>query len=392
MALVTETSLSTITTLETVESLDALAGQWKRAGRRRAVSQPPVVGDLVETLRRLPALFCAALRNSADQLIGLAPWYIERVPGSGRVVRFLGSGAVCSDYLSLLCLPGYEEEVARQFVSWLTGPAARDWDQLEFTGVAHDDPAMPLLVEHLSADGQLSEQRLDCQCWRTQLPPDWASFLAGLSASRRQRTRMLLRRNVDQGRIVLRRVETAEDLAYAFPLLVDLHQKRRRSLGQEGCFACPQFSDFHRDVSRRFLAAGKLRMLWLELAGQPIAVEYGFVGGDTIYYYQGGFDPTAADEQPGWLCFSASLRLAIDEGYRAYDFLRGDESYKASWRGVASDAAISRFRTRIFRTVAACSLVVDTRRQTAARSCKAARRKAENACGEFVLTAGAVAR
>jgi CelD/BcsL family acetyltransferase involved in cellulose biosynthesis len=233
--------------------------------------------------------------------------------------------------LSLLCLPGYEAEVARRFATWLTGPAARDWDQLEFTGVAHDDPAMQLLIEHLSADGQLSDQRFDFQCWRTQLPPDWDSFLAGLSSSRRQRTRMLLRRSVDQGRIVLREVATAEDLAHAFPILVDLHQKRRQSLGQEGCFACPQFSDFHRDVSRRFLAAGKLRMLWLERAGQPIAVEYGFVGGDTVYYYQGGFDPAAADERPGWLCIGASLRRAIDEGYCAYDFLRGDESYKASW-------------------------------------------------------------
>jgi CelD/BcsL family acetyltransferase involved in cellulose biosynthesis len=72
-------------------------------------------------------------------------------------------------------------------------------------------------------------------------------------------------------------------------------------------------------------------MLSLELAGRPIAVEYGFVGNDTIYYYQGGFDPAASDERPGWLCFSVSLRRAIDEGYRAYDFLRGDESYKASW-------------------------------------------------------------
>ena len=66
-----------------------------------------------------------------------------------------------------------------------------------------------------------------------------------------------------------------------------------------------------------------------------MAAEYGFVGDDTIYYYQGGFEPELADESPGWLSLAASLRLAIDQGYRSYDFLRGDESYKSSWRTVA---------------------------------------------------------
>ena len=333
MAIAVETFLPTITTLETAESLDALAGSWNALSAEVPFRSHEWLTNWWRhyggSSRRL---FVVALRDSAGQLIGLAPWYIERVPGSGRVVRFLGSGVVCSDYLSLLCLPGHEGEVARHLASWLTDAAARDWDQLEFSGVAHDDGALPSLIEHLAADGQLTDQRLDCHCWRTELPADWEGFLAGLSSSRRQRTRTLLRRSIDSGRVALREVENVEDLEYAFPLLIDLHQKRRRSLGQAGCFANRQFTDFHREVSRAMLAAGTLRMLWLELAGHPIAVEYGFVGGKTIYYYQGGFDPAAADDRPGWLCFGASLRRAIEQGYQAFDFLRGDESYKGSWR------------------------------------------------------------
>jgi CelD/BcsL family acetyltransferase involved in cellulose biosynthesis len=120
-----------------------------------------------------------------------------------------------------------------------------------------------------------------------------------------------------------------------FDVLVELHQKRRRSLSQRGCFASPRFTAFHREMTATLLASGRLRMLWTELDGRPVAAEYGFVGGQTVYYYQGGFEPELADQQPGWLSFAASLKLAIEEGYRCYDFLRGDESYKASWRATA---------------------------------------------------------
>ena len=79
------------------------------------------------------------------------------------------------------------------------------------------------------------------------------------------------------------------------------------------------------------MAAGKLRLSWLELDGAPIAIEYSFTGGDTVYYYQGGFDPAVSKLGPGWLMTALSMRAAIAEGYRYFDFLRGDEPYKASW-------------------------------------------------------------
>src|SRR5689334_16875303 len=37
------------------------------------------------------------------RLAGVAPWYLEATPLGGRVLRFLGSGEVCSDYMSVLC-------------------------------------------------------------------------------------------------------------------------------------------------------------------------------------------------------------------------------------------------------------------------------------------------
>jgi CelD/BcsL family acetyltransferase involved in cellulose biosynthesis len=127
-------------------------------------------------------------------------------------------------------------------------------------------------------------------------------------------------------------VQSPHDLAEAWGILVDLHQRRRQSLGEPGCFASPTFHDFHREVAERLLARGQLRLSWLDLDGAPAAAEYHFAGSDATYAYQGGVDPNRLDEEPGRLSTILCLRAAIEEGHQWFDFLRGDEPYKAHWR------------------------------------------------------------
>jgi CelD/BcsL family acetyltransferase involved in cellulose biosynthesis len=280
-------------------------------------------------------LFTLLVFDDQQRLVGIAPWYVSRSRRRGRVVRFLGSGEVCSDYLTVLAEPELAELVAERIAQWLTTEGAPHWDLLDLTGVEASDAMIASLERGLAARGHRVERQPDMSCWRAALPGAWAPFLATLSKARRERTRALLRRAIDSGRAVVHQVHTESDLERAFAILVDLHQKRRRSLSQTGCFVSQRFTGFHREMAGRFLAGGHLRMLWIELEGRPVVVEYSFVGGETVYYYQGGFEPELADESPGWLGLAVSLKLAIEQGYRSYDFLRGDESYKVSWRAAA---------------------------------------------------------
>ncbi len=276
-------------------------------------------------------LFVLAVRDARGDLVGLAPWYLNQSRGRGRVLRWLGSGEVCSDYLTIFCRPSCERHVAKSLAQWLSSAEAGAWDLIELTGVDAADGTVANLYKRLERNGYVVHRQSDTSCWRATLPDDWDQYLATLSKSRRERARQLVRRGFDAGRAVLRLAESQADVRVGFEILVDLHQKRRRSLSQVGCFASRQFTALHREVAERMFHAGLLRLLWIELHGRPVAVEYSLIGGDTVYYYQGGFDPALADERPGWLSFAASLKLAIDEGYRHFDFLRGDESYKASW-------------------------------------------------------------
>ena len=269
--------------------------------------------------------------EEAGRPVGIAPWYIARSGKEGRVLRSLGSGEVCTEYQTLLTLPGREIEVATAVAEWLDTTGAEHWDLLHIPASEAGDPAVHSLTEEFARRNHLTHVRPAMSCWRAGLAADWETFLKQLSSSRRARIRQLTRKYFDTGRVVTRAPASDAELDRGFRRMVELHQKRRHSLGQPGCFVSSAFLRFHEEVSRRFFSLNMLRLLWTELDNRPIAAEYALIGGETIFYYQTGLDPEARQDDPGWLGMIGSVQRAIGEGYRWFDFLRGDESYKTSW-------------------------------------------------------------
>lgn len=315
-------------------SWDWLATWWRHYGEVAANNQ--AAGE-----RRLNVLAVYVGAESREQgagskenqLIGIAPWILERSLASGNVLNWLGSGEVCTDHSSLICRPENRLAVAAAVGDALCGPYD-DWDRIDLEAVDADDAAIELLLAHLQ-DRQCGVSRQSAEsCWAVALPPTWDEYLAAISKSHRKQLRQLERRVLESDRCRWQRVESPGDFERAWPILVDLHQRRRQSLGEPGCFASPQFHAFHRELAGRMLARGQLRLSWLELDGVPVAAEYHLAGGDTTYAYQGGVDPGRLEEEPGRLSTILCLRAAIEQGQRRFDFLRGDEPYKAHWRAV----------------------------------------------------------
>lgn len=277
-----------------------------------------------------------------DELVAIAPWYIEHTAARGRTLRFLGTGEICSDYSTVLCQPGYEDAVAEALArtlgdplhvaDWLSQNSVRHWDRIEFASVSRTDPIMQRLLLALEAEDNLVHRRATDSCWQLALPGSWDEFLASLSKSHRKQLRRLQKKFFDCGRAQVRWVETESQLADAWELLIRLHQLRQRSLGNPGCFASPDYCQFHEQTARQLLAAGRLWMPVLEIDGAPVAIDYAFREGRSVYVYQGGLNPAALSHSPGQLLLMASVQRAIREGCRIFDFLRGDEPYKAHWR------------------------------------------------------------
>lgn len=277
-------------------------------------------------------LFVIVVRDAEGAVVALAPWYRRQTLLSGRTLAFLGSGEVCSDYLSLLAAPELAELAAVRVAGWLTGEGRGAWDTIELDGVEPQDAAVGALIQALAARGCLVDRRQRIGAWRLELPGDWKSYISRLSKSRRGGVRTVEKRYFETGRAVVRSADSPADVERGLAILHDLHQRRRQSLGDAGCFASPRFAAFLADVSRRFFELGRLRLQWIELDGRPVAAEFDLCSSGAVYHYQSGIDPEAIEDKPGWLMQISALQQAIEEGFQAFDFLRGDEPYKSWWR------------------------------------------------------------
>jgi CelD/BcsL family acetyltransferase involved in cellulose biosynthesis len=314
------------------EQLASLRPEWNAI----AGDNPFLGWDWVDTWWRhyqSPAvrLFVLAVRDDAGRLVGLAPWNLCHSVSRGRVVRFIGSNEVCGDRLTIPTAAEHRAAVLQRIALAMTTELRHRWDLVELTGVELANAEIAELATLAQHAGNRIHMRPDLNCWKIALPDSWEAYLSGLSRSRRTRTRRFLKRTIDAGLAEHRALEAEEDFDEFFGTLVDLHQKRRISIGEPGCFASAAYFNFHREFARRMLAQRKLRLVVLTLQGRPAAVEYGFLGDGTIYHYQCGFEPALADEHPGWISLASTLRWAIASGYHALDMLRGDEAYKASF-------------------------------------------------------------
>lgn len=262
--------------------------------------------------------------------IAIAPLMVERTVTRGTVVRWLGAGEVCSDHLSLLVSPGHEPEVAGALADHLLGDLT--WDLLQLEAVDEGDPAVAALATALAQRECLARETNTGNCWSIELPADWEAFLALQSKSHRKQLRQAHDRVVATSRAEWHLAATPEEFQKAWSVFVDLHQRRRQSLGEPGCFASVQFGQFHRELAQVLLPQSKLRLSWLDLDGAPAAAEYHFADERTTFAYQGGVDPSRLGEEPGRLSNIATIRHAIAEGHHRFDLLRGDEPYKAHWR------------------------------------------------------------
>ncbi|HMP06911.1 MAG TPA: GNAT family N-acetyltransferase [Lacipirellulaceae bacterium] len=291
--------------------------------------------------------------DADGQVVAALPCYQVHSLVHGRTLRLLGDGEVCSDHLGLLAGPARRDEAIEAIAEVLA--ADPTWDLIDLDGVDDDDEATASLLAALAERGCDVSREPSHRCWSIALPEDWETFLALQSKSHRKQLRQLQRRVLEGGRAHWHLVRSAAEFDETWRRLVELHQRRRQSLGQPGCFSWPRWAGFHCDVARRLLDEGRLRLSWLELDRAAAAAGYHLAGTRTTVAYQGGVDPGRLDEEPGRLSMIRAMQHALEEGHATFDLLRGDEAYKAHWRAVphttarwlaAAPRALPRWRRR----------------------------------------------
>ena len=207
---------------------------------------------------------------------------------------------------------------------------ALPWDLIVFGGVADPAPNVTRLTEGFARRGfPVRRAPLDTCPW-IALPDSWDTYLAGLSATRRQSIRRQERRLQREHTLTLTDYGV-DRLDEGWRHLVSLHAAR---WGGPGVLGDPRLNCLLRRFSGELAASDELWLTTLDLDGQAVAAWHGFACGDTVYFYQSGRDPAYDSKSVGTTLMAAMIRRAIERGYRRFDLLRGDDAYKKDWGAV----------------------------------------------------------
>jgi CelD/BcsL family acetyltransferase involved in cellulose biosynthesis len=113
--------------------------------------------------------------------------------------------------------------------------------------------------------------------------------------------------------------------------LFSLHQMRWTGRGEPGAFANADRQDFYLEMATAFLRRGWLEFWLLELDGEIVGAQFCFRYNETVSLLQEGFHPKYAAEKIGYALRAHVLEEMIRSGAKRYDFLGGDDPYKAKF-------------------------------------------------------------
>jgi len=268
-----------------------------------------------------PALGVLPLRRLPSSPMEQIPWAAEdEVPSmEGEAVRGLGmAGSPLADYTGFVCSPRHETPALAALAKHIQRNL--DWRYLVLLDVL--DPRLDAFLSHFPEPEFRIERRPSTPCPYLTLPPSWEAYL---DKGPRPRLRREIRHDLRamEGLGGFRRTSIQEGGQRQIEILLDLWQ------GRWGFLPEAQLAQY-RSILVSCLASG---CLWLDILwdrDHPLAGLLAFLdrGQRSFGFYLTGFDRRYARLSPGTVVVAHAIREAIGNGYRVFDFLRGDEPYK----------------------------------------------------------------
>src|SRR5262245_15400972 len=153
----------------------------------------------------------------------------------------------------------------------------------------------------------------------------WDEFLASCSPHFRKRARYA-RNRLERRHEVRFRASDSDSLERDLDTTFRLHRARFHDKG--GCPFCGEHEAFQRRFAAVAHERGWLRLLLLEVDGEVVSCDYGFLFERAYFAYQGGRDSAWDRESVGFVLDVESIRRALEDGAVEYRFLGGEEAYK----------------------------------------------------------------
>jgi len=245
-----------------------------------------------------------------------------------RVLQFLGSGAIGSDYLDVIAMKGREDEVVAAFADHLHSRGL----MLQFSQLRGENSLASVLANHLEERAwTVAKTKLNVCPYIDLRGHTWASYLTTLGPNIRKNINRYLRNLPNTFDMRVDCVQTPAEARRALDVSIELHKKRWDTTRLSEAFNSASVISFHQEFAQLAAQRGWLRLLILWLDGTAASSLYGLRYGPTFYFYQSGFDPVYSKHSVGVATMGLAIKTAIEEGASEYDFLHGNEEYKFHW-------------------------------------------------------------
>ncbi|MBI4188510.1 MAG: GNAT family N-acetyltransferase [Chloroflexi bacterium] len=277
-------------------------------------------------------LYLRAVRQG-KKIIGIAPLMAR----DGKAA-FIGSADVC-DYLDFIIVPGMESDF---FTTLLDDLRQNGINQLDLGPLRPDST----VITNLTGIAEQRGYEVICQpedvSLELDLPATWDEYLAVLNTKQRHEVRRKIRRLQESGKIDYQCVNGNRPVENSMDDFLKLFALARQ---EKADFMNARRESFFRSLARAMSEIGLLRFGILELDGIRTAMIMGFDYNGAIYLYNSAYDPQYDSLSVGLLCKIFGIKQSIESGRKKWDFLKGDEIYKARLGG--QEVPISRCQITI---------------------------------------------
>ncbi len=289
-----------------------------------------------EHFGRDKSLYIMIIVDNGDP-IGFAPFYLIR---NSRIKSFHLIGSGFSSYLDMNCVTGYEHKMLESiFLHFKSSGTAV---LINFHDINDRfSKFFPAIIDNLKMSGSHVSSFQLYPCPLAALGDNWNNFLKKVrskkSRSNLKRSDRLLSK---LGNLKFREITNTDELNNIVPDLKLIHNDRFKETVNP-LFKCEK-GLFLIDVLKQMLFS-RISLSVLELDSEPISFIIGFKMGDVFIDFAPAFDPAFKFYSLGHIHLMRLMENKCDEGFRYFDFSKGEGDYKRQWSNDETNSYLFRF-------------------------------------------------
>ena len=319
---------------------DALAAMWASLEQR---ANPPFflswdwIGGWMATADLRPAILVGRVGGAVVLLAAVMPGMRPSPLGWQVPALYLNTTGqpeldiITVEYNGFMVAPEWVGQIEAAAIAFLLSGitvAGQRRDEVHIkTASAPIDAAMLASGVRFAEVQRKPSFRIDLEAVRAS----GKGYLDTLSANTRQQIRRSMRLYEKRGPLTATRAATVDEALAWLEALGELHQVYWVARGEPGAFAHPYFVAFQRHMLRTCLDKGTVELLRVCAGDEAIGYVYNFVYRGQVYAYLTGIKYEDDSKlKPGLVNHVLCIEAHLAEGAANYDFMAGDNRYKAN--------------------------------------------------------------